>query len=82
MARFEELAKGQMLGDDTGLLKLLFDPGTPTLLGVHSIGESATEMVHIGQAVWPPAARSSTSATRSSTIRPWPKPTRSRRWTA
>ena len=51
VAKFEELAKGQMLGDETGLLKLLFDPKTRKLLGVHVIGERATEIIHIGQAV-------------------------------
>jgi len=51
LARFEELAKGQMLGDETGLLKLIFDPDSRKLLGVHVIGEGASELVHIGQAV-------------------------------
>ena len=51
VSRFEELAKGQMLGDDAGLLKILFDPKTQKLLGVHVIGERATEIIHIGQAV-------------------------------
>ncbi len=44
-------AKGQMLGVEAGLLKLLFDPKTRKLLGVHIFGERATEIVHIGQAV-------------------------------
>ena len=51
VAKYEELAKGQILGDDTGLLKLLFDPESLRLLGVHVIGEGATELIHIGQAV-------------------------------
>jgi NAD(P) transhydrogenase len=51
IAKYEELAKGQMLGDETGLLKLLFDPSSLKLLGVHVIGEGAAEIVHIGQAV-------------------------------
>jgi NAD(P) transhydrogenase len=51
LARFEELAKGQMIGDETGMLKLLFDPETKKLLGVHVIGDGAVELVHIGQAV-------------------------------
>jgi NAD(P) transhydrogenase len=50
-ARFAEIAKGQMVGDSTGMLKLIFSPDTLKLLGVHVIGESATEIVHIGQAV-------------------------------
>ena len=41
----------QMLGDDQGLLKILFDPDTLKLLGVHIIGDRAAEIVHIGQAV-------------------------------
>lgn len=51
IARYAELAKGQMLGDDQGFLKLIFDPGSLKLLGVHIIGERAAEIVHIGQAV-------------------------------
>jgi NAD(P) transhydrogenase len=51
IARYEELARGQILGDQTGRLKLLFDPRNLKLLGVHIIGEGATELVHIGQAI-------------------------------
>jgi NAD(P) transhydrogenase len=51
VARYEELARGQILGDQTGKLKMLFDPKTLKLLGLHIIGEGATELVHIGQAV-------------------------------
>ena len=51
IAKYDELAKGQILGDDTGMLKLLFDPETRRLFGVHVIGEGATELIHIGQAV-------------------------------
>jgi len=51
LARYAELAKGQMLGDEQGLLKLLFDPESFRLLGVHIIGDRAAEIVHIGQAV-------------------------------
>jgi len=51
VARYAELAKGQMLGDEQGLLKLLFDPTSLKILGVHVIGDRATEIVHIGQAV-------------------------------
>ena len=51
LSKFEELAKGQMLGADTGLLKILFDPRSRKLLGVHIFGERATEIIHIGQAV-------------------------------
>jgi NAD(P) transhydrogenase len=51
VSKFEELAKGQMLGVEAGLLKLLFDPKSRKLLGVHIFGERATEIVHIGQAV-------------------------------
>ncbi len=51
MARFSEIARGQIVGDHTGMLKLLFHRDTRKLLGVHVIGESATEIIHIGQAV-------------------------------
>ncbi len=51
VARYEELAKAEMLGDRTGMLKVLFDPQTLKLLGIHAIGQRATEIIHIGQAV-------------------------------
>ena len=51
LARYSELAKGQMLGDENGLLKIIFDPDTLKLLGVHIIGDRAAEIIHIGQAV-------------------------------
>jgi len=51
IAKYEELAKGQILGDDTGLLKMLFDPESLLLLGVHAIGDGAAELIHIAQAV-------------------------------
>lgn len=51
VARYAELAKGMMIGDEDGFLKLLFDPETRRILGVHAIGEQAAEIVHIGQAV-------------------------------
>jgi NAD(P) transhydrogenase len=51
LARYAELAKGQMLGDEQGLLKLVFDPDSLKLLGVHAIGDRAAEIVHIGQVV-------------------------------
>src|SRR3989475_1774250 len=52
MAFFREIARGQIRGDTTGRLKLLFDPSTKELLGVHIIGEGASELLHIGQAVF------------------------------
>jgi len=51
ISKYAELAKSMMLGDETGMLKLLFDRNTRKLLGVHIIGQRATEIVHIGQAV-------------------------------
>jgi NAD(P) transhydrogenase len=51
IAKFRELAKGQMIGDQIGVLKILFDPVSLRILGVHVIGEGATELIHIGQAV-------------------------------
>ena len=50
-ARYREIARGQIIGDSTGLLKLIFHQETKQLLGVHIIGEGASELVHIGQAV-------------------------------
>lgn len=51
VAKYAELARGMMLGDETGMLKLLFERQSHRLLGVHAIGERATEIIHIGQAV-------------------------------
>lgn len=51
VARYREIARGQIIGDTVGMLKLLFHSETRELLGVHAIGEGATELVHIGQAV-------------------------------
>jgi NAD(P) transhydrogenase len=51
ISKYEELAKAQIVGDLTGLLKILFHQDTRKVLGVHAIGESAAEIVHIGQAV-------------------------------
>jgi len=51
VARYKEIARGQLIGDVSGLLKLLFHRQTHELLGVHAIGEGATELIHIGQAV-------------------------------
>ncbi|HET6424333.1 MAG TPA: Si-specific NAD(P)(+) transhydrogenase [Planctomycetaceae bacterium] len=51
VANFREIARGQISGDENGLLKLLFHRETKELLGVHCIGDTATEIIHIGQAV-------------------------------
>jgi NAD(P) transhydrogenase len=51
VAYYREIARGQIRGDTTGRLKLIFHRETRALLGVHIIGEGASELVHIGQAV-------------------------------
>lgn len=51
IARFRETSRGHIMGLDSGLLKLIFSLKTRRLLGVHIVGEGATELVHIGQAV-------------------------------
>ncbi|HVC47556.1 MAG TPA: Si-specific NAD(P)(+) transhydrogenase [Terracidiphilus sp.] len=51
MAYYRETARGQIRGDTTGRLKLVFHRDTRKVLGVHIIGEGASELVHIGQAV-------------------------------
>jgi NAD(P) transhydrogenase len=51
IARYRELARGQIVGDSYGMLKLLVHSQTRHILGVHVFGTSATELVHIGQAV-------------------------------
>jgi NAD(P) transhydrogenase len=51
IARYRELARGQIIGDSYGMLKLLVSPADHRLLGVHVFGTGATDIVHIGQAV-------------------------------
>jgi NAD(P) transhydrogenase len=51
VARLRETARGQIMGLEEGILKMLFSLDDHRLLGVHILGEDATEMIHIGQAV-------------------------------
>ncbi|MFD8717244.1 Si-specific NAD(P)(+) transhydrogenase [Streptomyces sp. NPDC059629] len=51
VARYRELARGQIIGDSHGMLKLLVSPEDRRLLGVHCFGTGATELIHIGQSV-------------------------------
>ena len=51
IARYRELARGQIIGDSYGMLKLLVSPEDHRLLGVHVFGSGATELIHIGQTV-------------------------------
>jgi NAD(P) transhydrogenase len=49
IAHYRETARGQLLGDDIGMLKLLIHQDSHAILGVHAIGTTATELIHIGQ---------------------------------
>jgi NAD(P) transhydrogenase len=51
VARYQEIARGQLIGDVNGMLKVIFNRNTRQILAVHIIGENATELIHIGQAV-------------------------------
>ena len=51
LSRFDEIERGKIIGEDSGVLKILFHRSTLQILGVHIIGESAAELVHIGQTV-------------------------------
>lgn len=51
IARFRETSRGHIMGLDTGMLKMIFSLRTRRLLGCHIVGEGATELIHIGQAV-------------------------------
>mgnify|MGYP001382287900 CR=1 FL=1 len=51
IANYREIARGQLLGDEIGMLKLLVHQDSRHILGVHCLGSGATELVHIGQAV-------------------------------
>ncbi|TNF36254.1 MAG: Si-specific NAD(P)(+) transhydrogenase [Gammaproteobacteria bacterium] len=50
-AFFKETARGQISGDEVGMLKILFHPQTMEILGIHCFGAEATEIIHIGQAI-------------------------------
>jgi NAD(P) transhydrogenase len=50
-ALFRDNARGQIVGDQDGMVKLVFDRASRRLIGCHCIGERASELVHIGQAV-------------------------------
>jgi len=51
IARFRETSRGHIMGLETGMMKMIFSIRTHRLLGVHIVGEGATELIHIGQAV-------------------------------
>jgi NAD(P) transhydrogenase len=50
-ARYRNSARGQIIGDDEGLIKLVFEPESLRLLGVHIVGEAASELLHVGTMV-------------------------------
>jgi NAD(P) transhydrogenase len=50
-AAYREVARGQIIGDSSGILKLVFHRDSHELLGVHIVGDGAVELVHIGQAI-------------------------------
>ena len=50
-AFYKEISRGQIIGDSTGMLKILFHVETREILGVSILGEGASELIHIGQAV-------------------------------
>ncbi|MBU1304864.1 MAG: Si-specific NAD(P)(+) transhydrogenase [Alphaproteobacteria bacterium] len=51
VARFRETSRGHIMGLQSGMMKMIFSLETRKLLGVHIVGEGATELIHIGQAV-------------------------------
>ena len=51
VARFRETSRGHIMGLESGLLKMIFSLSSRRLLGCHIVGEGATELIHIGQAV-------------------------------
>lgn len=52
IARYREIARGHILGDNQGMFKMIFHRETGQLLGAHAIGTGATELIHVGQAVF------------------------------
>jgi len=51
IARYKEISRGPIVGDDAGMFKMLFHRDDGRLLGCHCIGSGATELIHVGQAV-------------------------------
>lgn len=51
IAHFRETSRGHIMGLESGMLKMIFSLKTRRLLGIHIVGEGATELIHIGQAV-------------------------------
>jgi NAD(P) transhydrogenase len=49
VARFRETSRGHIMGLNSGMMKMIFSTKTRRLLGVHILGEGATELIHIGQ---------------------------------
>ena len=74
ISRYRELARGQIVGDSYGMLKLLVSTDTRHLLGVHVFGTSATEMVHIGQAMMTCGGTVDHLVNTCSTTPPCPRP--------
>ncbi len=79
IAQYKEIARGQLLGDELGMLKLLIHQESHVVLGVHIIGTGATELVHIGQAVMAHKGTAEYFVNTCSTTRRWPSATRWRR---
>jgi NAD(P) transhydrogenase len=75
IARFRETSRGHIMGLNSGFMKMIFALETRRLLGVHIVGEGATELIHIGQAVLNLGGGLDYSSRTRSTIRRWPKPT-------
>ena len=59
-ALFKDTARGQISGEDVGMLKILFNPDTLEILGIHCFGAEATEIIHIGQAIMKQASGGNT----------------------
>ena len=51
VAHFKEISRAHIMGEEEGILKLLFDPETLKILGVHIIGPHASELIHLGHSV-------------------------------
>jgi NAD(P) transhydrogenase len=80
-ASYRNNARGQIIGDTKGLIKLVFDANSLQLLGVHIVGENASELLHIGMVVMQFEERSMHSSTLFSISRRSAKRTNTRRTT-
>ena len=71
-AYYNNNPRGLIIGDKNGMLKMIFSPSDKSLLGVHILGELASELIHIGRMYWKRKVRSTALSGLSITFQPSP----------